>query len=69
MRPPDPYAVLGVPRTADDDAIKAAFRRIALEAHPDRCGPGASPSARAAAAARFAAASAAYEVLSDGMER
>ena len=63
----DPYATLGVPRSASDDDIKRAFRAAALEAHPDRaCGPGASPHARAAASARFAALTAAYEVLGDG---
>ena len=72
MRPPppplpdDPYAALGVPRSASTEDIKAAFRRAALAAHPDRCGPGASPGVRATAAARFAAVSAAYEVLGDG---
>ncbi|MGB8273814.1 MAG: TerB family tellurite resistance protein [Alphaproteobacteria bacterium] len=32
----DPYAVLGVPRGADDAEIKAAHRRLAQENHPDR---------------------------------
>lgn len=32
----DPYAVLGVARDADDEAVKAAFRRLAQEHHPDR---------------------------------
>jgi DnaJ like chaperone protein len=32
----DPYAVLGVARDADDDAVKAAFRRLVREHHPDR---------------------------------
>lgn len=30
------YAALGVARTAPDDEIKKAFRKIALECHPDR---------------------------------
>lgn len=34
----DPYAVLGVPRTASADEITAAWRRAAMSAHPDRGG-------------------------------
>lgn len=32
----DPYAVLGLQRGASDDEIKAAFRRLAHEYHPDK---------------------------------
>ncbi len=34
----DPYDVLGVPRAAGVAAIKAAYRRRAQQAHPDRGG-------------------------------
>mmetsp|Transcript_35713 Transcript_35713/g.102624 ORF Transcript_35713/g.102624 Transcript_35713/m.102624 type:complete len:134 (-) Transcript_35713:63-464(-) len=34
----DPYEVLGVPRDADDAAVRAAYRRCALLAHPDKGG-------------------------------
>ena len=30
------YELLGVPRAADEVAIKAAYRRLAKECHPDR---------------------------------
>ena len=33
----DLYAVLGVPAHASADQIKAAFKRKALELHPDQC--------------------------------
>lgn len=31
----DPYAVLGVPRGADETTVKAAYRRLVKEHHPD----------------------------------
>ena len=35
---PDPYAVLGIPRDADDRVIKRAYRKLISEHHPDRLG-------------------------------
>src|SRR5699024_9900245 len=35
---PDPYAILGVERDADDRAIKRAYRKLISEHHPDRLG-------------------------------
>ncbi|WP_426701964.1 co-chaperone DjlA [Rhodanobacter sp. Col0626] len=35
---PDPYAVLGIDRGADDRAIKRAYRKLISEHHPDRLG-------------------------------
>jgi DnaJ like chaperone protein len=32
----DPYQVLGVPRTISNDALKAAYRKLVREHHPDR---------------------------------
>jgi DnaJ-class molecular chaperone len=55
----DPYDVLGVPRDADADAVKRAYRERALRDHPDR-NPG-----DAAAEERFKAASEAYATLRD----
>jgi DnaJ like chaperone protein len=35
---PDPYAVLGVARDADQRTIKRAYRKLISEYHPDRLG-------------------------------
>ena len=35
---PDPYVVLGIDRSADDRAIKRAYRKLISEHHPDRLG-------------------------------
>jgi DnaJ-class molecular chaperone len=59
----DPYSTLGVPRTASQDDIKAAFRKLAKKHHPD-LNPG-----NKAAEAKFKAASAANELLSDPERR
>ena len=33
---PDYYSILGVPRTATHKEIKSAFRKLALQYHPDK---------------------------------
>lgn len=55
----DPYALLGVPRDATDDQVKQAFRKLALEWHPDR---NKSPEAEE----RFKEINAAYEAIKNG---
>jgi molecular chaperone DnaJ len=55
----DYYEVLGVSRQASPDELKRAFRKIAMDSHPDR-----NPD-DAVAAERFKEASEAYGVLSD----
>ena len=34
----DHYSTLGVPRDADQETIKSAFRKLAMKHHPDRGG-------------------------------
>ncbi len=55
----DYYEVLGVARGASAEDLKRAFRKIAMDSHPDR-----NPDDEAAGA-RFREASEAYSVLSD----
>lgn len=55
----DPYEVLGVARSADQDAIKQAYRKLAKQLHPD-LNPG-----NTAVETRFKEVSAAYDLLSD----
>jgi molecular chaperone DnaJ len=59
----DYYEVLGVERTADEAALKKAYRRLAMKYHPDR-NPG-----DAEAEAQFKEAKEAYEVLSNADKR
>ena len=58
------YELLGVERHATDDEIKKAYRRKALELHPDR-----NYGAEENATRIFSEVQAAYEVLSDPQER
>jgi molecular chaperone DnaJ len=59
----DYYEVLGVARQASPEELKRAFRKIAMDSHPDR-NPGDT-----VAAERFKEASEAYAVLSDPQRR
>ncbi|MCZ2148608.1 MAG: molecular chaperone DnaJ [Bryobacterales bacterium] len=59
----DYYEVLGVPKDADDQALKSAYRKLAMKYHPDR-NPGDH-----AAEEKFKGAAEAYGVLSDPQKR
>jgi molecular chaperone DnaJ len=59
----DYYEVLGVERTIDAAGLKAAYRKLAMQHHPDRNG-GCDDSM-----ARFKEISEAYSVLSDDQKR
>ena len=64
----DYYKALGVPRTASDREIKKAFRKLALQYHPDKIttAEGADGDAlREEAEKKFRDIAEAYEVLSD----
>jgi len=59
----DYYEILGVSRNATDQEIKSAYRKLALQFHPDR-NPGNKE-----AEEKFKEAAEAYAVLSDGQKR
>ncbi|KAI1809184.1 DnaJ domain-containing protein [Poronia punctata] len=60
----DYYQLLGLARTATDEEIKKAYRKRALELHPDRNFGDVENSTQ-----KFAEVQTAYEVLSDPQER
>jgi len=55
----DLYSILGVPKTASADDIKRAYRKLAMQHHPDRGGD----------QARFQEVQQAYDVLGDQQKR
>src|SRR5688500_2543494 len=59
----DYYEILGVTKNASTDEIKKAYRKVAMQFHPDR-NPGDK-----AAEEKFKEAAEAYEVLSDADKR
>ena len=59
----DYYEILGLSRDAGDDDVKKAYRKLAMQYHPDR-NPGDKE-----AEERFKEASEAYEILKDPQKR
>src|SRR5712671_449028 len=59
----DYYEILGVDRSCDAGALKAAFRKLAMEHHPDR-NDGCTE-----AEGRFKEVNEAYSILSDPNKR
>lgn len=59
----DYYEVLGVPKNADDAALKSAFRKLAMQFHPDK-NPGDAEAER-----KFKELNEAYQILSDPQKR
>eukprot|EP01036_Dinobryon_divergens_P004178 gene4178-5515_t len=59
----DYYEVLGVARDADEAALKAAFRRLAMQFHPDR------NQGDTDAESKFKEINEAYDTLKDGQKR
>ncbi len=63
MAKQDYYATLGVARDASGDDLKKAYRKLAMQFHPDR-NPGDKP-----AEARFKEVNEAYDILKDDQKR
>lgn len=59
----DPYSILGVSKSADEKAIKSAYRKLAKELHPDKNKDNPK------ATERFSQATQAYDLLSDKDKR
>ena len=59
----NPYQVLGVSQTADEDTIKKAYRKAAKECHPD------THQGDKRAEERFKEIGEAYRILSDKQKR
>jgi molecular chaperone DnaJ len=59
----DFYTVLGVARTASDDEIKKAYRKLAMQFHPDR------NNGSREAVEKFKEITEAYDVLRDPNKR
>ncbi|KAJ6690883.1 DNAJ-like protein SUBFAMILY B MEMBER 13-LIKE [Salix koriyanagi] len=60
----DYYKILQVDRTAKDDDLKKAYRKLAMKWHPDK-----NPNNKKDAEAKFKQISEAYEVLSDPQKK
>jgi curved DNA-binding protein len=60
----DYYEILGVPKTATDDEIKKAYRKLAMQYHPDR-----NPSKEKWANDKFKEINEAFSVLGDPEKR
>src|SRR5207247_3164225 len=58
----DYHVLLGVPRSATDEQIRSAYRKLARQFHPD-------VNSASDAAERFKAVTEAYEVLTDPQRR
>jgi curved DNA-binding protein CbpA len=75
----DPYELLGLPldgvvhqqdrSTLDARQIRLAYRKAALQHHPDKQRPGGTQADRQAATRRFAKIAAAYQLLTDATQR
>ncbi|KAF5352881.1 hypothetical protein D9757_012103 [Collybiopsis confluens] len=65
----DLYQVLEISRNAGPEDIRKAYRRRALQTHPDRLPPNSTAAAKASAEDQFRKINNAYEILKDDQKR
>jgi DnaJ-class molecular chaperone len=63
------YEILGVSRSATQEEIRKAYRKLALQAHPDKAGPERGHAARIRAEVNFKRIALAHDVLGDPVSR
>ncbi|KAG6867993.1 hypothetical protein C0993_008600 [Termitomyces sp. T159_Od127] len=65
----DLYETLGISQSATPEQVRKAYKKRALETHPDRLGPGISSAEKAQSEELFRKVNNAYEVLRDPQNR
>ncbi|KNZ75090.1 Chaperone protein dnaJ 1 [Termitomyces sp. J132] len=63
------YETLGISKSATPEQVRKAYKKKALETHPDRLGPGVSSADKAQSEDFFRKVNNAYEVLRDPQNR
>ncbi|KAG5648107.1 hypothetical protein DXG03_007142 [Asterophora parasitica] len=66
---PDYYQLLNIPKTANQDEIRQAYKKESLRTHPDRLPANASTAEKQTSTERFQAIADAYYVLFDPQRR
>ncbi|KAJ7173757.1 DnaJ domain-containing protein [Mycena filopes] len=67
--PPSLYEILAADKESTPEEIRRAYRAKALETHPDKLDPSASPEEKQASEAKFRQVHEAFEVLRDPYKR
>ncbi|KAJ3848768.1 hypothetical protein EV368DRAFT_48653 [Lentinula lateritia] len=65
----DLYDILHISREATPEDIRKAYKKQALQTHPDRLPPNFTPAEKAAAEDKFRKVNNAYEILKDPLKR
>jgi len=66
---PDFYMVLGITNSASQDEVRKAYKKKALETHPDKLVPLTTEEVKESAAASFRKVHEAFQVLNDPYQR
>lgn len=65
----DPWTILGIPRTATPEEIRARYRKLALSLHPDKHAEDLTPEQRRSLEDQFKEVTVAYQVATDMAKR